>query len=509
MSRVVVCAVLAACTTPLEVEKLPPPGPPPTADSIVAEMLATYTSMTSYVDRGLVSEVLVKAGAPAQKVDFEFQTAFDRPKLRFDAFVDEVTERYAIWSDGSTTRSAWAVRPGRIDQHDSIGVALGAAAGVSGFTSVMIPGLLTRTQSPLQALERPAVAGSEDVDHVPCWRIDAHLHDRSTSVWIDKHAHLVRRIVITSRVDTKEGAFDSTETITYVPVVKGAVAVTPIDTTGKTIVDNRTPTWIGIRFDGTTTRITQVITKGPAERAGLAIDDEIVSVNGDAVAKSSDVITRVRATKPGGRVALRVQRHGAPLDISLAAEVMPDVDKLTHDALIDRPAPDFSLPVVNAVGSATLADLAKDIVVVDFWATWCKPCEIARPHLNEIQAKHAGKLHVLAISAKDIVVVDFWATWCKPCEIARPHLNEIQAKHRGKLHVVAISNEDLKDITDYVASHDMKFTVAHDPDGKVWSSYIVGGLPTTVVIAKGRIRYVGVGVDDAALDDAVAKALVQ
>ena len=49
--------------------------------------------------------------------------------------------------------------------------------------------------------------------------------------------------------------------------------------------------------------------------------------------------------------------------------------------------------------------------------------------------------------------------------------------------------------------------VAHDPDGKVWSSYIVGGLPTTVVIAKGRIRYVGVGVDDAALDDAVAKAL--
>ena len=451
----------------MEVEKLPP-GPPPTADAIVAEMLATYTSMTSYVDRGDVSEVLVKAGARAQKVDFDFQTAFDRPKLRFDAFVDEVTEWYSIWTVGSTTRSAWAVRPGRVDEHDSIGAALGTAAGPSRFTSVLIPGLLTRTESPLQALERPVVAGSEDIHHVPCWRIDARFHDHPMSVWIEKHTHLVRRIVMTSRLDRTDGAFDSTETITYAPEVKGAVVVKPIDTTGQTVVENHTPTWIGVRFDGTTTRITQVITKGPAERAGLAIDDEIVSVNGEAVAKSSDVITRVRATKPGGRVALRVQRHGAPLDISLAAEVMPDVDKLTHDALIDRPAPDFSLPIVNAVGSATLADLAKDIVVVDFWATWCKPCEIARPHLNELQAKHAGKLHV-----------------------------------------VAISNEDLKDITDYVAAHEMKFTVAHDPDGKVWSSYIVGGLPTTVVIAKGRIRYVGVGVDDAALDDAVAKALVQ
>ena len=52
-----------------------------------------------------------------------------------------------------------------------------------------------------------------------------------------------------------------------------------------------------------------------------------------------------------------------------------------------RPAPDFALPARGG-GDVRLADLKGQVVMINFWATWCGPCRQEMPLLEQIQAKY-------------------------------------------------------------------------------------------------------------------------
>lgn len=62
-------------------------------------------------------------------------------------------------------------------------------------------------------------------------------------------------------------------------------------------------------------------------------------------------------------------------------------------------APDFELPAL-AGGSVRLHDhLGKDVVLLDFWATFCQPCLVAMPELERLYAKYRARgLVVLGVS---------------------------------------------------------------------------------------------------------------
>lgn len=61
--------------------------------------------------------------------------------------------------------------------------------------------------------------------------------------------------------------------------------------------------------------------------------------------------------------------------------------------------PDFELSTLDG-GSVRLSDhLGKDVVLIDFWATFCEPCLRAMPHLDELYLKYRGRgLVVLGVS---------------------------------------------------------------------------------------------------------------
>lgn len=63
-----------------------------------------------------------------------------------------------------------------------------------------------------------------------------------------------------------------------------------------------------------------------------------------------------------------------------------------------NPAPDFTLNQPDGT-PLTLSDLRGKIVVIDFWASWCKPCRAANPAMKELYKKyHAQGVEILGIS---------------------------------------------------------------------------------------------------------------
>ncbi|HEX2484813.1 MAG TPA: TlpA disulfide reductase family protein [Myxococcota bacterium] len=68
-----------------------------------------------------------------------------------------------------------------------------------------------------------------------------------------------------------------------------------------------------------------------------------------------------------------------------------------RDAAAPRPAPDFALPDL-AGATVSLAELRGKPAVIDFWATWCTPCEFQIPVLNALHERHGERISVVGVA---------------------------------------------------------------------------------------------------------------
>jgi len=128
----------------------------------------------------------------------------------------------------------------------------------------------------------------------------------------------------------------------------------------------------------------------------------------------------------------------------------------------------------------------------------------------------AGDDFKLSALKGNVVVLDFWATWCPPCRASLPHLNKDSSDRsladKG-LKVFAVNcNEPADKVKAFLEKNDLHFTVPLDSEGTTQQAYLIQGIPTTIVVGRdGVIRnvFIGFGGEESekSLDAAIDTAL--
>jgi cytochrome c biogenesis protein CcmG/thiol:disulfide interchange protein DsbE len=99
-----------------------------------------------------------------------------------------------------------------------------------------------------------------------------------------------------------------------------------------------------------------------------------------------------------------------------------------------------------------------------------------------------------------VVVVEFWATWCLPCHVQARVLEPLhkEYKSKGVQFLAANVGEDEKTVRSFLKNKPIPYPVLLDPEDRVSTRLGVLQLPTLLVIDKtGKVSYFDAGIADA------------
>ena len=121
---------------------------------------------------------------------------------------------------------------------------------------------------------------------------------------------------------------------------------------------------------------------------------------------------------------------------------------------LSGPAPQFSLMSRNGE-QVSLADLKGQVVMINFWATWCGPCRREMPHLEALHQRYAN----LGFTLLGVNV-----------------------------------EEDTSGVEKFLKDTPVSFEVLYDPANKVSALYDVVAMPSTVMVDReGNLRFMHSG----------------
>jgi thiol-disulfide isomerase/thioredoxin len=144
-------------------------------------------------------------------------------------------------------------------------------------------------------------------------------------------------------------------------------------------------------------------------------------------------------------------------------------DRATQLALIGQMAPELTIKTWITGGPVALEALRGRVVLLEFWATWCKPCQEMFPKLRKLHEQESVRgLEIIAITR---------------------HYMAYGSTEESMV-------EELQLMRAMVTDHGAGFAVGVAEDERLQASYGATGLPTVVLIdRKGIVRHAGPGGD--------------
>jgi thiol-disulfide isomerase/thioredoxin len=228
--------------------------------------------------------------------------------------------------------------------------------------------------------------------------------------------------------------------------------------------------WLGVQLaeqDGKVA-VSLVFEGSPAQTAGIKNGDIIERAQGESIARSADLIHAVERAGVGAAFRLRlVTPDGVHRDAQIKLAVRPDVQRIQRGQLVGHEAPDFEIKKALRLAAARLGDLRGQVVLLDFWATWCGPCMAALPHLQALQDRLGGK----------------------------------------GLRVVGVTSDDWRRVAEVTRARGLTYGQVADFEDRIGMRYMISAIPTLVVIGRdGKVVEVAIG-DVGAVEQALAGLL--
>jgi thiol-disulfide isomerase/thioredoxin len=182
------------------------------------------------------------------------------------------------------------------------------------------------------------------------------------------------------------------------------------------------------------------------------------------------------------RVSQIMQASGTPPQKRAATSGYLQIrDRATQIALIGQPAPDISIKTWIKGGPVRLDELRGRVVLLEFWATWCKPCQEMFPKLKQLHEQTANRgLEIIAITR---------------------HYMAYGGTAESK-------QEELQLMDTTVTNHGVSFAVGVADNESLQAAYGANGLPTAVLIdRRGLVRYAGPGGEDPGFERTLSQCL--
>ena len=226
--------------------------------------------------------------------------------------------------------------------------------------------------------------------------------------------------------------------------------------------------WLGIRFQETTKEVSltlgferplieiqQVVNDSPAAKGGLKKGMLISHLDQRRVSDKEEFISVIQKKGAGETIAVRsisTEQKSQEWMVTLAAR--PSQENLQKNMLVGNAS--FSFEYTEYLGREEI---------------------------------------VFSPQKGQVVLLDFWATWCGPCLFGMPTLKNLHKKYASQgLEIVGITDESISKMHPVVKRYDLPYTLGSNPSYSAFQKYGVQSLPTAILIDKnGMIREVLIG----------------